>query len=419
MNKPFSASACVLIFAGAVIGGCAPYFSYDGINYSSSEEAKRAMETDIQKKLGGVVQSETSFPASLDVVVPTREIIRQNGVVIYSGEPSESMMAYVTDSLELGFLSVHETVKRGDIFARTSLSRRTDSANCPVGDADYKLWLAGLGPNQWQWYLSPNNCSKNIPINADAALVGSARLNSINAAVIAGTEQLGAAASRHETQGRGEEQSVGAIGRSGTGFFVNDGGFAVTNAHVAADCSRLTMSHGGNDVSSVTFIAADNQNDLALLKVSGVPQSHGDLRSSPAIRRGEQILIYGYPLAGALASTGNVSTGIITALAGLGDDTGSLQISAPVQPGNSGGPVVDESGLIVGVVQSKLDVLRAAAVTGDIAQNVNFAIKVSVLMSFLDANGVVYKTSTSQQRLSTADLSDKAQAFTFNLRCTQ
>jgi S1-C subfamily serine protease len=95
-------------------------------------------------------------------------------------------------------------------------------------------------------------------------------------------------------------------------------------------------------------------------------------------RLGEEIVVYGFPLAGLLASSGNVTTGNITALAGLGDDIRFLQISAPVQPGNSGGPVLDRNGNIVGIVVSKLDAIKTAIATQDIPQNVNFAIKLRV-----------------------------------------
>ena len=105
----------------------------------------------------------------------------------------------------------------------------------------------------------------------------------------------------------------------------------------------------------------------------------GSFGLAPRFAKGEQIVIYGFPLAGALASTGNLATGIVSALAGLGDDTSKLQISAPIQPGNSGGPVLDQSGHVIGVVVSKLNAIKAASITGDIPQNVNFAIKTGVV----------------------------------------
>jgi len=91
------------------------------------------------------------------------------------------------------------------------------------------------------------------------------------------------------------------------------------------------------------------------------------------VTSGDQVVAIGYPLHGLLTSDLTVTTGIISSLAGLHNDTRFLQISAPVQPGNSGGPLHDSSGNIVGVVSAKLDALRIVKATGDIPQNINFA----------------------------------------------
>ena len=103
--------------------------------------------------------------------------------------------------------------------------------------------------------------------------------------------------------------------------------------------------------------------------------------------------------AGALASSGNTTLGNITALAGLRDDSRFIQISASVQPGNSGGPVLDEAGRLIGVIEGKLDALKVARVTGDIPQNVNFAILASTLAHFLEASRIPYEFAVTATRL--------------------
>jgi surface antigen len=125
----------------------------------------------------------------------------------------------------------------------------------------------------------------------------------------------------------------------------------------------------------------------------------------------------GYPLSGLLASTANVSVGNVSALAGLADDSRYLQISAPVQPGNSGGPLIDSGGQLVGIVTAKLNAARVARVTGDIPQNVNFALKAEVARTFLDSIGIVYQTLRSKQQLSPADVGDIARPFTVQIKC--
>jgi S1-C subfamily serine protease len=209
------------------------------------------------------------------------------------------------------------------------------------------------------------------------------------------------------------------VNGTGTGFFINGSGFALTNAHVVDGCGGLRASLGQGDNQPVTLVATDRGNDLALLKIASRIDNYAFFRAAPPLRQGESIVTYGYPLLGLLAAQGNIGTGIVSALAGLENDSGNIQISAPVQPGNSGGPVFDEGGNVVGVVRAKLNVLREAKRSGDIAQNVNFAIKLTMVMSFLEVNNVKYETSSLKKAVSTADIADKAKLFTFVVQCIE
>ncbi len=112
------------------------------------------------------------------------------------------------------------------------------------------------------------------------------------------------------------------------------------------------------------------------------------------------------------------TVGNVSAVAGLGDDTRYLQISAPIQPGNSGGPVLDENGNVVGVVVSKLNVLKLASAIDDVPQNVNFAIKASVLNNFLESTGVSLEPGSATSPVSSADLAEKAKSISVFLKCT-
>jgi S1-C subfamily serine protease len=202
---------------------------------------------------------------------------------------------------------------------------------------------------------------------------------------------------------------------SGTGFFVSSNGHLLTNNHVIKGCTRFTASIAGGLPQKASVLAADETNDLALLIIDAKPTFVPAFDTRPKV--GEAIYVYGFPLTGVLASTGNFTVGNITATAGLNDDTRMLQISAPVQPGNSGGPVIDQNGNILGVIVSKLNAMKFAKVTNDIPQNVNFSIKSSIATNFLESNGITPNTKKSDMSLDPTNVAELARMFTIRLVC--
>lgn len=200
---------------------------------------------------------------------------------------------------------------------------------------------------------------------------------------------------------------------SGSGFYVTGDGYLVTNHHVVDGCSRLARGDG----TPLELVAADAKNDLALLKGPPVADA-AQLRVAPDAMQGEPVLTYGYPLQGVLSSSGQLGAGMVSALAGLRDHPGHLQIDVPVQPGNSGGPLLDRRGLVVGVVVAKLNALRVAQMTGDIPQNINFAVKLAPLKALLDANGVKYAGGGAHAApLENEEIAVRARAFTTPVFC--
>ena len=137
-----------------------------------------------------------------------------------------------------------------------------------------------------------------------------------------------------------------------------------------------------------------------------------------AIRSGDTVIAIGYPFHGLLTSDFTVTTGIVSSLSGLLNDTRYLQISAAVQSGNSGGPLLDTSGNVVGVVAAKLNALKVARATGDLPENINFAIKTGVVRDFLDNSAVPYQTADSVQERKTADIATRARGFTMLISCS-
>ena len=203
---------------------------------------------------------------------------------------------------------------------------------------------------------------------------------------------------------------------SGSGVVVGNGNI-LTNFHVVDGCANINAQLFNNDAEPAVVVARDRENDLAIVRIKSTSSSFVHFREGAHVRVGDTIIALGYPPSGVLASAANLSVGVVNALAGLKDDSRYIQISAPVQPGNSGGPLVDTSGRLVGIVTGKLDAMRVPRFTGDIPQNVNFAIKAEVATAFLQSRSIEYKTAPSEQQLTAADVADLARPFTAYIEC--
>jgi TPR repeat protein len=202
----------------------------------------------------------------------------------------------------------------------------------------------------------------------------------------------------------------------GSGFFVDSAGHIITNHHVVNNCGEVRIPAHGE---TARVIAADARNDLALLGTGVAPERLPTFREGDdSALLGESVIVAGFPLGQVLAGGLNVTTGSVSALAGPRNNAAMLQITAPVQSGNSGGPVLDQRGQVIGVVVGKLNALRIAAYTGDVPQNVNFAINRSVVRTFLEANGVQLDTAPSATAAAaTTEIADQARHYTVLLEC--
>jgi S1-C subfamily serine protease len=229
---------------------------------------------------------------------------------------------------------------------------------------------------------------------------------------------LRAVASAAPTQPAPGQPNPKARVSSGTGFVVA-ADRVLTNRHVVDGCDKVFIRTGdGRMLPAVPPARVDAKLDLSLLAVPGNPGPALAFRSGPAVRRGEGVVAYGFPLPGLLSSDPKLTRGEINGLNGLGDNPAQYQISAPVQPGNSGGPLLDLHGNVVGVVVSKLNAGAVSQRTGDIAQNINFAVKGTAAAEFLRRAGLTPKTDDSTgTEQSAADVGEVANRSTVFIRC--
>ncbi len=189
-------------------------------------------------------------------------------------------------------------------------------------------------------------------------------------------------------QARRAPESDSRGGSSGTGFFVSDKGHILTNNHVVEGCKKFWALVPGEPQHNASVVATDETNDLALLLLNTKPTIVPSFNNKPKV--GENVFVYGFPLTGLLATSGNFTVGNI-----------------------------DKNGNILGVIVSKLNVSRVADATGDIPQNVNFAIKASIATNFLESNNISPHLQLSLQPLEATAVAEISKSFTVHVVCEQ
>ena len=196
---------------------------------------------------------------------------------------------------------------------------------------------------------------------------------------------------------------------SGSGTIVSAAGHVLTAAHVVAGAKSVkVITARGTTTAKVLRI--DEANDLAVLKLAGGSYPALSVAASRTVRLGQTVATIGFPNIEIQGFSPKVTRGEISSLNGIGDDPRAWQISVPVQIGNSGGPLLDENGNLVGVVVAKLG-MAAARATGDLPQNVSYAVKsayaLALLEPYLDGGAVEAKPAGAKLRFE--DMVAKAQ----------
>jgi TPR repeat protein len=170
---------------------------------------------------------------------------------------------------------------------------------------------------------------------------------------------------------------------SGSGAFISADGLVLTAAHVVQGASRIEVITAAGTLAA-TVVKIDATNDVALLKCTGSNFTPLPIAPSKEARAGATVFTVGFPNIQVQGFDPKLTKGEISSQTGFQDDPREWQISVPIQPGNSGGPLCDENGNLIGIVESTLDPLAMAKMAGEIPQNVNYAMKSSYILPLLD-----------------------------------
>jgi S1-C subfamily serine protease len=208
----------------------------------------------------------------------------------------------------------------------------------------------------------------------------------------------------------------GIVVSSGSGIVVDVGGSIWTNAHVVKGCRRI-RTRCDEKLVALDVVGIDAENDLALLESKSTCGAAAVFRDGDTIQLGDEVLAVGFPLHGQLSDAPSVSSGIVSNALGPGNDARLFQFTAPIQPGNSGGPLVDTSGLVAGVVVATLTSAKFPNEAQALPQNVNFAIRANVARSFMESKGVEYRKQPPAARKTTSELVQSTSSIVRSVQC--
>ena len=203
----------------------------------------------------------------------------------------------------------------------------------------------------------------------------------------------------------------------GTGFFVAEAGQFLTNNHVIAGCAAISVTTSTGRTVTAALIGADEENDLAVLDANMAAPATASFRVTVDRSGQEAITFVGYPNQGIPPIKPMLTTGVI--LHGPPTDEPNFRIYADVRRGNSGGPVIDKRGRVVGVIFAKIDTVKVYERTGSVIRHVGVAVKNDVVLEFLDRHAVAYRHATANTMLTDDQILDTARAYVARIGCWQ
>lgn len=203
---------------------------------------------------------------------------------------------------------------------------------------------------------------------------------------------------------------------SGTGFFITQSGHVVTNHHVVAGCAALSVTSAVGGATAAKLIAGDRAKDIALLQAPFKPPGIAVFKASGKLLPGDDVAVVGYPLLGRMTILPIMVTGHVY-VGGGPARPGRFPIKIDIRRGNSGSPVMDDTGLVVGIISADLNTPNYYKSTGKILRDVGIAIRLDAIVEFLKLHPVAFAVGTYATALTKAEIFDRTKQFIARIGC--
>ncbi len=376
--------------------------------------------------VGQIAPVANPTPGRLHIVIADHDRLRVLSPQAARGGQNGAL-DWAAEFARLGLHEAADAVVYSRAFSSADVVEQNDTVWPDAAGADYVLWYQvqsarpnNAGPWVGSWQMRRANGSANLAVTFDPGTPqGPTRLMSfVNSAREVAVSLNSGSAAFAERQ-PGAARKGGHPYSSGTGIVIDASGHVLTDNHVINGCADVRVAGAKVETPiAAKLLANDARTDLAVLQTSRSWPDHARFRDSTTLRPGEPLVITGFPLAGLVSKEMSVTTGSLNALSGFQGNLNLLQFSAPAQPGNSGGPVLDGSGRVVGVIVSQLNGLAVAlAIGGMVPQNVNFATKANVARDYLAPLGLALDEESSPFGEDAATVAEAARNFTVKVEC--
>lgn len=399
---------------GFTIRNCKNEVIYDekstSLNWTNDiqNNFNRALKNCLEK----LDKRQYSFNGNLTPVLPLPEVEKTN-------ETEASIKTYLTSNSVSVLEGIYKSYQTDDLsYYKLGIIKQGDTFKAIVIESVLKQWKPGEVKATFEpsaianiysvkWYRG-----NKTPVETFGRLDEEGLLTVELANPTTGAKEQQKFVKMFPTSAGPGVSTISGPKASGTGFFVTTGGVLATNAHVIEGASRIeatVQSDAGTATYKVKVILADKQNDIALLQIdddkykpiANLP--YGIAENSDV---GEKVFTIGYPLNDVMGTNYKVTDGIISSKTGISDDVRFYQISVPIQPGNSGGPLFNKDGNVIGLTTARLN----GQAVGTSVQNVNYAIKSSYLLTLYGMLPNSSKLPPSSQ-LSNKELQDQVKVL--------